>query len=70
VSVAFDGPDSAAGVDADARGGDDLGVFGEEFELESRVEKARGPGGERSGGEDQQEESCAHGGGRFEVESS
>lgn len=70
VGVAFDGPDSAAGVDANARGGNDLRVFGEEFELEAGVEESRGVGCQRGGEEDQQEESCAHGRGPIEVESS
>ena len=42
VGVAFDDPDATEVVDADACGGHDAGLFEDQIELESGVEKARG----------------------------
>jgi len=38
VGVAFDGPDAALMIDIDAGWGDDIGMLGEEFDLEPRID--------------------------------
>jgi hypothetical protein len=41
MRVALDGPDAPPLIDVDSRGSDDLGIFGEQFDFQPRINRTR-----------------------------